>query len=120
MLMNVVLDTNFLLLPFEKKLDVYEKIPLLLEDSVVFYTPRQCFDELIAKKLEKKFAAALDLARKKIRVVLVLSQKPDDAVIEACREYNAVGATNDKQLRQKLKSAGIKTIFLRGNKLEIN
>ena len=26
----------------------------------------------------------------------------------------------DKQLRQKLKNAGIKTIFLRGNKLEIN
>ncbi|MBI5636075.1 hypothetical protein HY993_03890 [Candidatus Micrarchaeota archaeon] len=117
--MNVVLDTNFLLLPIEKKLDVYEKIPLLFDDAVAFYTPRQCFDELMAKREEKKFGAALELARKKIRVVLVLSQKPDDAVVEACREYKAVAATNDRQLREKLKKAGVKTIFLRGNKLEI-
>lgn len=118
--MNIVLDTNFMLLPFEKKLDVYEKIPQMLDEPVVFYTPRQCFDELIAKKKNKKFSSALELARKKTRVVLVLSPKPDDAIIEASKDYNAMAATNDRKLRKKLKKEGIKTIFLNGNKLEIN
>ncbi len=116
----VVLDTNFLLLPFQRKLDLEGEVERLLETPHFYVVLGQCLDELreMGSK-QRKFSpasrAALALiANKKFVVERGFPGPPDDAILKYCIAKNAIMCTADAALRAKAKKARVKTIYLRG------
>ena len=120
---KVILDTNFLLLPIEFNLDIFEVIPEVLEDKVEFFIVDKSLNELtnLAKGRGKAGMAArvaMSLLQKKdVKVVKTKDDEScDDAIVRVAVTLGAIVATNDKNLRKKLKDFNVKTIYLRSKK----
>jgi len=73
-------------------------------------------------KLRKQAMAALKLAEK-CRIVDVEKKRGetnDDVILRVATQWRSTVATNDRELRRKLRSRDIPVIFLRGkNRLEL-
>ena len=115
---KVVLDTNFLLVPYQFKIDVFRQIERLLEAPHEFIVPTGVVSEL--KKLAKgrgKEGAASRFALKLLgayKVTKVRSKGDVDGwIAEYAVKENAIVATNDVELRNRLKKGGVKMIALR-------
>ena len=115
---TVILDTNFLLIPVQFKVDIFSEIPNILEDEVEFVVPDKVIEELKRLRESKgkdSIAASVALTllkKRKIRVVKI-SWPVDRSLLEF---DNVIVATNDKVLRRRLKAKGIRTIYLRSKK----
>ena len=115
---KVVLDTNFLLVPYQFKVDVFRQIERLLEAPHEFVVPTGVVSEL--KKLSKgkgKEGAAARFALKLLDVYKVTKVRSkgdvDGWIAEYAGKENAIVATNDVELRNRLKKEGVKMIALR-------
>jgi len=114
--MKILLDTNFLMLPAQFGVDIFEYL-----DCYEIITLSSCVDELkrIAKKRGKDAAAAkvaLKLIKENNVKAVRTKEKADKAILNyAANEKCAVG-TNDKNLIARLKKHGIKIIRLRQKK----
>jgi rRNA-processing protein FCF1 len=121
--MQVVLDTNALMMPVEAGVRTFEELDRLLGeyDAVV---PRAVLEEL--EKLadgagEAATAASVgaDLAARECETVEHDADYADDAVLEVGRGVD-YAVTSDGPLRRRLLEANVPVISLRGrNKLEI-
>ena len=138
MVLNIVIvDANFILLPFQFKIDYLDDIRSKLSGPIKFIVFQQVIDELQAKseRLPKsaKFQNQLDsglnyLELNKERFHIIQSeerkeksQTTDDFLVKACLKFkegdNRVYlATNDSELRKLVEKEGINTIFLRQRK----
>jgi rRNA-processing protein FCF1 len=106
---KVVLDTNALLMPFEMKMNLDISVRNILGD-IEFIVPGPLIGEL--KHLDNKYApAALELARR--YEIIPTEATGDKAVIELALKTGAYVLTNDKELRRKLRNAGVPLIYLR-------
>ena len=133
----VIIDSNFILLPFQFKIDYFEEIYLILEGKTCFIIFRQILNELEAKRKRESRAnkffielksglSYLDLNKNKFDIIFDNSEKLntetiDNFLIKQCntlrQQYRHVFlATNDSILRRQAKSVGISTIFLRQQK----
>ncbi|MEM1556223.1 MAG: 30S processome protein Utp24 [Candidatus Bathyarchaeia archaeon] len=117
---RVILDTNFLLLPFQFKIDILSEIEALIGrfEPIVLSTTVDELKKLSnsrSVKISKMASSALELIRK-FRV-LEVNVKPgeryDEVLLRIAKENNCIVATNDRELRKKLRETGITTIFLR-------
>lgn len=121
--MDVVLDTNALMMPVEVGVRTFEELDRLLGDYEAV-VPRAVVDELeklAAGNGEEATAASVgaDLAARECETVEHDADYADDAVVETAggRDY---AVTNDGPLRRRLLDANVPVISLRGrNKLEI-
>ena len=120
----MLLDTNFLLLPFQKRIDVFGEIPKLLLTKARLLVIPQVFEELqwLATKGAKKEARAAQSAIKALnRFVSIVTDIPstiqhldaDNAILQYAQRIGAIVATNDRELRLKLVSQGSRVIYLR-------
>ena len=130
----VIIDSNFILLPFQFKIDYFKEIYLMLEGKTCFIIFKQILNELEAKRKRdsrankfymqlKSGLSYLDLNKDKYNIVFDNSVKlendtTDTFLIMQCDKlklkYKHVFlATNDSILRKQAKSFGISTIFLR-------
>lgn len=117
---KVILDANFLLVPFQFKVDIFSEIEALIGgfEPIVLSTTVEELKKLSAVKSEKarrSFSAALELV-KKCRIVdveLRPGESYDDAILRVANEGKYIVATNDSRLRGRLRDKGITTIFLR-------
>lgn len=116
----IVLDTNFLLLPFQYKVNVFGEVERLLEQPHYFVIVKQTLDELkeLAKRQRKDSPAAraaLALTeKKKFTVEKSFGGDADAAIIAFCSSVNnIVVCTNDKKLQEKIRKAGCKVISSR-------
>ncbi len=121
---KVLLDTNMLML-IGKGIDVFTQIEDLLEAKVEFYVIKPVLKELekIATKgnlKERKSARlALNLINKYCKVIEI--EKPSGTSVDELLAYLAsrqgfIVATNDKELRRKLRERGIPEIYFREEK----
>lgn len=117
---KVILDTNFLLLPFQLKIDIFSEIEKLVgrfEPIVLSITLDELkkISESGSSKMSRLASLAIDLSKKcKILETHVMpGESHDDALLRVAKENNCIVATNDRILRKKLRKAGITTIFLR-------
>lgn len=113
--MKILLDTNFLLVPVQFKVNIYE----LLEGDLI--TLDACIRELekLARSKGKDGAnakVALKLA-KNVKIIRAKSIRADVAIINYAKSHGCAVATNDRKLIKTLKSKGIKIIRLRQMKL---
>jgi rRNA-processing protein FCF1 len=117
---ELILDTNFLLTPFQFKVDVFTELDHIIEGPYQMVSSTQVLREL--KKISRntgrsgaaaRFALKL-LEANKERIKIIKSDKPvDDWVVEHSKEKKAIVATNDIKLKKRLKKYGIKVMGLR-------
>jgi len=126
--LRVILDSNFLFVPAQFKIDVFEELtsllnqrfePILLSST---YQELQTMAEKGSPSRRKQATLALKLAEK-CRLVNVekgTGETNDDLLLRIAAEWKSPIATNDRELRRKLRARGIPVIFLRGkSRLEL-
>ncbi len=107
---KVVLDTNALLLPFERSINVDAQLRSLLGECQIF-VPGPIVGELKRSASRHAPAALRLLSRYTIEDTAAVG---DSAVIELAERLNAYVVTNDRILIGKLRQRRIRTILLRG------
>lgn len=121
MMQKVVLDTNFFLLPYQNKMDIFKLMDRVLDAPHSYVISSKIVRELetIARNRGKTGAAArlglkiLGLHEKEIEIVD--SAQPVDAwIIDYAATNKSIVCTNDKLLKNKLKQKGIKVIAAKG------
>ncbi|MCK4778623.1 MAG: hypothetical protein KAT57_00485 [Candidatus Lokiarchaeota archaeon] len=133
----VVIDSNFILLPFQFKIDYFNEVRLKIEGKLKFIIFQQILNELDAKKRREskatKFASFLEsgllyLERNKEKYDIEImedikndNETTDDFILRLSVKLKNVGqtvylATNDSELRKKAKRIRIGIIFLRQKK----
>ena len=133
----IVIDSNFILLPYQFKIDYLNDIYLNLEGKTRFYIFKQVLDELEAKKrrtpitskFRRQFKFGMSYLKKNEIVYPIYfideikkeNETTDDFLLRRCidfkTDYKRVFiATNDAQLRKKASKAKINLIFLRQKK----
>lgn len=110
----VLLDTNFLIstLRFGIHLDTIDDIISVSHRVVV---PDNVIGELESLELrgadDRLRRLALSIARSYDR--LPLTGHVDDALVEYSKTHDAAVATNDRELRKRLRETGVPVIFIR-------
>ena len=113
---KVVLDANFLFVPSQFHLDIFEELSNLLnrqfESILLSSTQRelQGLAESNSPKKQKQAMLALKLAEK-CRVVPVekgLRETYDDVIVRVAAEWRSPVATNDRELRKNLRKKNLK------------
>ena len=118
---KVVLDANFFFVSSQFNVDVFEELNNLLnrrfEPVLLSSTQKelQGLAESSSPKQRKQAQLALRLAEK-CRVVAVekgLQETYDDVIVRVAAEWKSPVATNDRELRKRLRKVGVPVIFLR-------
>ncbi|MFH1306284.1 MAG: PIN domain-containing protein [Candidatus Micrarchaeota archaeon] len=121
----IIIDTNFWLLPFEMRVDLIEGLERLMEYSpICMLVPSSVHDELKMMagektKMKNKRAAkaALDMIEKFVKEgkaeIVEAKGVPDEEIVFLAMKKKAWVATNDMELREKLKKRKIRTIILK-------
>jgi len=105
---RVLLDTNFLLVPLQFGVDIYDQLK-----GQSLFTLSSCINELEGKRLGK---AAFNLLQQyNLKIVKTLG-KGDSAIINHAKKYKCKVATNDRELIKTLKRYRIRIIRLRQKK----
>ncbi len=117
---RIILDTNFLLIPYIFNVDIFSEIA-----RIVDFPYRLCVMHGTIAELEKiideqkgKHARAASLALQfiKQKSLYILTNSSEDSVddaILAAGDGNTIVATQDKELQMKLKKKKINLIILR-------
>ncbi|MGV8176420.1 MAG: PIN domain-containing protein [Candidatus Bilamarchaeaceae archaeon] len=105
---EVVLDTNFLLLPYQFKIDVFDQLSLLLETGHILVVSTPILRELEAisrVKGPRGMAARFGLKLLKAKKAKVVETKlcADDWIAEYSHEKDIAVCSNDYGLRRRLK-----------------
>lgn len=120
---KVVVDTNFLMLPYTEGIDIFSELERLIVRKNVLIVPREVTTELerIIDNRESrgrdKTAAriALQLIEKKNMVFIDEKGSVDDQIIAYSKKNSdTVVCTNDKELRKKLGKLNVEIIGMRG------
>ncbi|MFA5084731.1 MAG: PIN domain-containing protein [Candidatus Paceibacterota bacterium] len=121
--MLIIPDTNFLIYAAKFKLwSELEKVPLALIPEVV------CELEVLSKKANGKDKESAAFVLERIKPFKIVPKKgyADDIILQKARFLKEAGeksfavATMDKELLQKLRKEGIKTIGIRQKKLLVS
>jgi rRNA-processing protein FCF1 len=110
-MIKVVADTNALLMPFQRDLNIDAELKRLLGNHEMII-PEPIIGELERlAKTRSEARAALALAR--TRNIFPTVTSGDDAVLELAEKESAFILTNDKEVIQRATAAGLKVIRLR-------
>lgn len=120
--MRVLIDTNFLMIPFKNRVDIFAEFERVLEGKVLFIVLSSSLQELrnIKGKDRLSARAMLDfIANQSEKFEIIKVQgKTDDLIIKFAEKEAKVEetyfATMDKELRDKLRKMGARLIILRG------
>ncbi len=120
---KIILDTNFTILPASLKIDIFDEIDRIIHTKYELFVLDKTIDELnkIIKeqKGKHKDAASLSLQllkAKNIKILTIDSEKyVDDCLIDLTKKGYTI-ATQDKELKNRIKTLNKKVIFLRQKK----
>ncbi|MBR9690526.1 hypothetical protein GOV08_02465 [Candidatus Woesearchaeota archaeon] len=124
---RIFLDTNFLLIPAQLKVDIFAEIARVADFDYQLCVLEQSIDELkkmiaTQKGKTKDFARiALQMIKQKSLYITPFSKSGgvDDILVELSDEKTVV-ATQDKELKKRIKEKGSNIITLKNKKyLEI-
>lgn len=125
---KIIIDTNFLFIPSQFRIDIFEQLaklvnqkfePILLSTTL---EELQTMAEKSSPSIRRQASLALVLATKcrQIKVERKTGETNDDVILKTAIEWHSPVATNDRELREKLRAKNIAVIFLRGkNRLDI-
>ncbi|MEW6721947.1 MAG: PIN domain-containing protein [Candidatus Micrarchaeota archaeon] len=116
----VVLDTNFLLVPFQFKIDILRELDYLIDYSHRYVISSRTMSEL--KKLAARIGKDGMAARLAVKLVEANSGKidivesgehVDDWIAEYAAGNRAIVCTNDSGLRRRLRALDIKVVSMK-------
>ncbi len=118
---KIILDTNFLINCLRFKIDFLEEIQDLIQEPFQIFVLSTTLKELEKinklKIKESKYAKlALKLVKEKNFLTIKTAFKNTDKAILELANKDSIVATNDKELRNRLRKKGIKTIYVRNKK----
>lgn len=123
----VVFDTNMLILMAEG-IPVMEYIEEEIETKPRYIVIKPVYDELAKIAGEetgltrRKAITALEIARRYCEIVefdLKQGESVDDAIIRFAVENKAIVATNDRELRNRVRNMGLPEAYLREESMRI-
>lgn len=116
---KIILDTNFLLIPAQFRLDIFEKLREFGSEFVVLSPSIGELKKISVNKgkVSQQAKIAIELVKKRnIRVHEAKEKSADDAILKFAVDNGYIVATNDKKLIKRLKMNEIKIIRLRQKK----
>lgn len=125
MVVTVVVDTSFLMIPAEFGIDVFTESKRILEKNVEFILLTSVIREIETRTrsgnipAESKFRIAGDLAKrcKTVDVSPRFAGLPvDDQLLEYTASIKGVLATNDRRLRERARERGLPVLLMRSKK----
>ena len=124
---KVILDSNFLMIPFQFNIDIFQEIEYLLQKRVDFVVPSAVKSELTGISSRggegaPEASLALQLASRcrVVEVSLESGESVDDAIVKASQKLGAVVATTDIALKKRLRDINVPVVYLRKkSKLEV-
>ncbi|MDH7595846.1 MAG: PIN domain-containing protein [Candidatus Bathyarchaeia archaeon] len=118
---KIIIDTNFLFVPSMFRLDIFEEMGNIfgqrIEPIILLPTYKELkkLAESESPKMRKNASLGLELA-KKCKIVEVdrrNMESNDDLIFRMAVEWKCPVATNDRELRTRLRKAGVAVVFLR-------
>ncbi len=119
---KIILDTNFLLIPFTLKVDIFDEINNIIHDKYHLYIIDKTIDELDniinnqtgKNKQAAKFAKEL-IEKKEPRIIKTENNNSnvDYEILNLVKSEDYMVATQDKELKSQLKELNKKIIILR-------
>ena len=120
MTLKILVDTNFLLDVLRYKLDfsIFQELEENVELFISSETLREIKSMANRKTKEGRLAiVALKLIEsQKIKIVQSLKKEVDEDLLELSKKEGFIVATNDKDLKEKLKKENVRIICLRNKK----
>lgn len=116
-MIRILLDTNFLLVPYQFKLDVFEEMRDVFEGEYSYVVPSGVVGELrkLGKGRGREGAAArfgLKLLGMREHEEVESCGNVDEWILGYAQKEKLVVATNDRALREKLKRKRVKVVSL--------
>lgn len=121
---HIILDTNFLLIPAQFKVDIFDEIERIMDDPYELCIVDKTIDELEKLKTTEsgrdKRAASLALQLLKAKGIKHLKTEKnlntDKLIVELAKKPDFVVATQDMALKRVLKENNTEIIILRQKK----
>ncbi len=122
---KIILDANFLFVPSQFSVDIFEELSNLLnrrfEPILLSSTMKelQGLAESTSLKIRKQALLAIRLAEKChfVSVEKSLNESYDDVIVRVASDWKSPVGTNDRELRKRLRKIGAPVIFLRQKRL---
>jgi rRNA-processing protein FCF1 len=119
-MVKVIFDSNFLFVPFQFQIDIFEELGKLLgkAEPIILTTTFEELETLARKRSPKmsiQASAALELAKKckAVEAKMKLRESYDDVIVRTAVDSDYLVATNDSNLRKRLRESGVAVVFLR-------
>ena len=118
---RIIFDSNFLLIQPQFCINIYEELENKLNRKIERIIISPIYEELQKlskrKKIKERKNALMTLQFIKnfdiIKVERLQNETVDDLIIRLAKKWNSPVATNDKELRRKLRNMSIAVIYLR-------
>jgi rRNA-processing protein FCF1 len=115
------------MVPFQFHVDIFEELEYLLQKKIDFIVPSSVKLELtgISSRggegaAEASLALQLASRCRVVDVTLQPHETVDDAIVKAAQKLGAVVATNDIELKKRLRDINVPVVYLREkSKLEV-
>ncbi len=116
---KLLVDTNFLLIPFRFKVDIFDASQEAVNDLVEFYVSTRVLSEIKILKEHSKppFVKQLELAEQLAGDCIIIEDRSvtqvDQSLIDLALRGGMILGTSDAELRQNARKEGIKVLYLR-------
>ena len=122
---KILLDTNFLLVPYQFRVDIFTQINRIMHFQYKIFVLDKSVEEL-KKVIEGQKGKSKDAAKIALKLIAIKNigvikaesgKKTDEVIVELSRKDNYIVATQDKDLKRSLINHGIEVIVLRQKKI---
>ncbi len=118
---KVLLDSSFLFIPSQFKVDIFDELTRILErrfEPIVISTTYEELQTIVktgSPKARGQATLALQIADKCRRIIVKREAKEshDDVIVRIASKIKCCVATNDKELRKRLRDRSIAVVYLR-------
>lgn len=118
--LKVILDANFFFIPAQFRLDIFEELAKLVNkrfEPILLSSTKKELEGLAQSnpKIQNQALLALKFAEKcsYVNVDKKPNETYDDVVVRVAAEWKCPVATNDKEMKKRLREKDVTTIFLR-------
>ena len=111
--MKILLDTNFIITCLKFKIDLFSEINRNCHFKYDIFILDESIEEL--KKLKSKLSLGL-IEKFKIKIIATNENLDTDSLILKTSDKDTIVATQDKELKRRLKVKGIKVLVIRQKK----
>lgn len=112
---KILLDANFLILPFQFNVDIFDEFDRLIGEFYEVYTLNRTYNEALNVedgKYRNMVERLVEESDPAIEIIAVSGEQDvDDVLVSRAGEY--VVATNDSELKRRLRKQGLPHIYLR-------